>query len=109
MIYQTRYLKHYWHLCVSMSAAINVRRTLISENGGVPYRDDIITFQESSVPEGQSPYDPAAGPSQHLEIVDWSEAWREHFQLLAGRIQDALGWRALVIEHVGSTAVQGLP
>jgi GrpB-like predicted nucleotidyltransferase (UPF0157 family) len=52
---------------------------------------------------------PAPGPSQHLEIVDWSDAWREHFQLLVERIQGALGWHALAIEHVGSTEVRGLP
>ncbi|WP_374206990.1 GrpB family protein [Paenarthrobacter sp. TYUT067] len=75
----------------------------------MPYRNDITTFHEPPVPEGQSPYVPGAGPSQHLEIVGWSDAWREHFQLLVERIQGALGWHALAIEHVGSTEVRGLP
>lgn len=75
----------------------------------MPHRDDIISFHEPLVPEGQSPYIPGAGPSHHVEIVDPSEAWPEWFDLLAERIQGALGWRALEIEHVGSTAVQGLP
>ncbi|MCZ2404817.1 GrpB family protein [Paenarthrobacter sp. Z7-10] len=75
----------------------------------MPYRNDIINFHEPPVPEGQSPYVPGAGPSQHVEVVDWSEVWPERFELLAERVQGALGWRALVIEHVGSTAVRGLP
>lgn len=74
----------------------------------MPSVKDIVTFHEPPVPEGQSPYVSGAGPSQDVEIVDAQEVWPELFQLLADRIRGALGWRALEIEHVGSTAVRGL-
>lgn len=45
----------------------------------------------------------------HVEIVDWSDAWPKPFQLLAKQIENAVGWRALVIENLGSTPVRGLP
>ena len=35
-------------------------------------------------------------------------AWPSQFALLAGRIRDALGAKALLVEHVGSTSVPGL-
>lgn len=85
------------------------RRAGGGENCRVPSIKDIVTFHEPSVPERQSPYVPGAGPSQHVEVVDPLEVWPEHFQQLADRIRRALAWRALEIEHVGSTAVQGLP
>lgn len=75
----------------------------------MPNTNDIVTFHEPPVPEGQSPYVPGAGPSLNFDIVDWSDAWPGQFELLAKQIEDALGWRALVIEHVGSTSVPGLP
>ncbi len=74
----------------------------------MPYRNDIVNFNVPPVPAGQSPYVPGAGPSQHIEIVDWTDVWPERFQLIAERIQGALGWHALMIEHVGSTSVRGL-
>jgi len=75
----------------------------------MPNTNDIVTFHEPPVPEGQSPYVPGAGPSLNFDIVDWNDAWAGQFELLAKEIEDALGWRALVIEHVGSTSVPGLP
>ncbi|WP_404288644.1 GrpB family protein [Glutamicibacter arilaitensis] len=75
----------------------------------MPKLIDIVTFHEPPVPEGQSPYVPGAGPAAEIEIDDWNSAWPEQFQLLAERIQEAIGWHALVIEHVGSTSVRGLP
>lgn len=81
----------------------------IGKNIGMPLRKDIVNFHEPSVPDGLSPYVPGAGPAKHIEIVEWSEAWTGTFQEIAERIQTSLGWRALVIEHVGSTSVRGLP
>ncbi|WP_443459016.1 GrpB family protein [Glutamicibacter ardleyensis] len=75
----------------------------------MPELAKIISFHEPAHPEGQSPYLPGTGPLQHVEIADWSRQWAGQFQLLARQIRDVLGWRALVIEHVGSTAVRGLP
>ncbi|MET3176748.1 UNVERIFIED_ORG: GrpB-like predicted nucleotidyltransferase (UPF0157 family) [Arthrobacter sp. UYCu721] len=75
----------------------------------MPSLKDVVTFHEPPVPEVLSPYVSGAGPSRHVEIVDSQEVWPVLFHLLADRIRGALGWRALEIEHVGSTAVQGLP
>src|SRR5260221_4942860 len=44
----------------------------------------------------------------HIQIVDYDPAWPRLFEGEAERIQAALGDRALLIEHVGSTSVPGL-
>lgn len=41
-------------------------------------------------------------------IVDYDPAWAERFEIERAKIADALGPRALRIEHVGSTSVPGL-
>ncbi len=51
------------------------------------------------------PLQPLTGP---IELADYNPAWPEWFQREAGRIRGALGDRALMLEHVGSTAVPGL-
>jgi GrpB-like predicted nucleotidyltransferase (UPF0157 family) len=75
---------------------------------GVPDRTAIVTFHDPPVPEGASPWVPGARPSLDIEIAEPDPAWPEWFDELAGRVRRALGWRALVIEHVGSTSVPGL-
>jgi GrpB-like predicted nucleotidyltransferase (UPF0157 family) len=35
-------------------------------------------------------------------------AWPRQYEVLAARIREALGWRVLQLDHVGSTAVPGL-
>jgi GrpB-like predicted nucleotidyltransferase (UPF0157 family) len=44
-----------------------------------------------------------------VRLVAYQPAWKALFAAEAERIRDALGERALAIEHVGSTAVAGLP
>lgn len=44
-----------------------------------------------------------------VEVVGPDPAWAEWYDELAARIRSALGWRALNLEHVGSTSVSGLP
>ncbi|MBZ5522635.1 MAG: GrpB family protein [Acidobacteriia bacterium] len=46
--------------------------------------------------------------SSQIPIVDYDPRWPELFQREAGRIQTALGSRALQVEHIGSTSVEGL-
>jgi GrpB-like predicted nucleotidyltransferase (UPF0157 family) len=48
------------------------------------------------------------GPRVGIEVTDPDPAWPRQFYGLASRIQEALGWRVLQMEHVGSTAVGGL-
>jgi GrpB-like predicted nucleotidyltransferase (UPF0157 family) len=45
----------------------------------------------------------------HIEIADYDPRWPAIFAALRARIADALGSLAQRIEHVGSTAVPGLP
>jgi GrpB-like predicted nucleotidyltransferase (UPF0157 family) len=45
---------------------------------------------------------------RQIVIVDYDPGWPERFELERDRIQTALGAKALLIEHIGSTAVPGL-
>lgn len=47
-------------------------------------------------------------PGGKIHIVEYDARWPEMFAREAKRVRAALGERALRIEHVGSTAVQGL-
>lgn len=47
--------------------------------------------------------------SDAIVIVEYDPAWPAEFVRLSDRAQAALGEVAIAIEHVGSTAVQGLP
>ena len=51
----------------------------------------------------------AEPPPRPIEVVESDPAWSAQFERFAARIGDALGDRALGIEHVGSTSVPGLP
>jgi GrpB-like predicted nucleotidyltransferase (UPF0157 family) len=43
-----------------------------------------------------------------IELVDYDEAWPTRFEREAKRIRVALGVRALLVEHAGSTSVPGI-
>jgi GrpB-like predicted nucleotidyltransferase (UPF0157 family) len=43
-----------------------------------------------------------------IELVEYDEAWPVRFEREAKRIRVALGVRALLVEHTGSTSVPGL-
>ena len=43
-----------------------------------------------------------------IVLVEYDEAWAARFEREAKRIRAALGVRALLVEHAGSTAVPGL-
>ena len=47
-------------------------------------------------------------PGAGIEVADPDPAWPRRYARLAARIRQALGWRVLQLEHVGSTAVPGL-
>jgi GrpB-like predicted nucleotidyltransferase (UPF0157 family) len=47
--------------------------------------------------------------SEPIRVLDYDPGWPVEFQHQADLIRNALGERALRIEHVGSTAVPGLP
>lgn len=70
---------------------------------------EIITFDETPAPPGESPWVPGAGPATEVDVVDPDPAWALRYADLAIRIRSALGDRVLNLEHVGSTAVPDLP
>jgi GrpB-like predicted nucleotidyltransferase (UPF0157 family) len=68
-----------------------------------------VSFDDSPPPPGTSPWVPGIAPETGIELADPDPNWPRHYDDLAGRIREALGWRVLQLEHVGSTAVEGLP
>ena len=69
---------------------------------------DIVTFADDQGPAGVSRWVGGHGPSPAFPVVPPDPAWPQVYAALAGVIRDALGERALALEHVGSTAVPGL-
>jgi GrpB-like predicted nucleotidyltransferase (UPF0157 family) len=67
-----------------------------------------VTFTDSEPPEGATAWLPGAVPAAGIEIAGPDPAWPAQYAALADRIRGALGWRALHLEHVGSTSVPGL-
>ena len=47
--------------------------------------------------------------AKHVKVIPYDAAWEENFGRIEAEIRDALGELALRVEHVGSTAVPGLP
>jgi len=43
------------------------------------------------------------------QIVDYKESWPQEFEQIARQLREGLGDLALRIDHIGSTAVPGLP
>jgi len=74
----------------------------------MPSRAEIVTFDDSPPPPGADPWVSGAGPAPGIEVTDPDPAWPGLYGDLARRIRQALGWRVLQLEHVGSTAVPGL-
>jgi len=68
-----------------------------------------VSFDDSPPPPGADPWVLGAVPATGIEVTDPDPGWPQQYDDLAARIREALGWRALQLEHVGSTAVPGLP
>lgn len=68
---------------------------------------EIVTFTDPPAPEGT---DPVVGRRRGgpIEIVDYDPTWPDLAVEFIARVRDALGARALNLEHVGSTSVPGL-
>ncbi len=67
-----------------------------------------MSFADSAPPPGADLWVPGAVPAVGIEVTSPDSAWPRQYDHLAGRIRQALGWRVLQLEHVGSTAVPGL-
>ena len=74
----------------------------------MPSRAEIVSFDDSPLPPGADPWVPGAVPAIGIEVTDPDPAWPQQYGDLAGLIREALGWRVLQLEHVGSTSVPGL-
>jgi GrpB-like predicted nucleotidyltransferase (UPF0157 family) len=75
----------------------------------MPSRAEIVTFDDSPPPTGAEPWVPGAAPAVGVEVTDPDPDWPRQYRILAARIRQALIWRVLQLEHVGSTSVPGLP
>lgn len=75
----------------------------------MPSRAEIVSFDDSPPPRGADAWVPGAAPATGIEVTGPDPSWPQHYDELAGRIREALGWRALQLDHVGSTSVPGLP
>lgn len=74
----------------------------------MPSRAEIVSFDDSSPPPGAYPWVPGIAPAIGIEVTDPDPAWPRQYDHIADRIREALGWRVLQLEHVGSTSVPGL-
>ena len=70
---------------------------------------EIVTFDDAPPPAGESPWVAGQDPMTELRVVPADPLWPESYRMLAAVITEALGDVALAVEHVGSTAVPGLP
>jgi GrpB-like predicted nucleotidyltransferase (UPF0157 family) len=73
----------------------------------MPGRRAIITFANLP-PPGADPYVDGAVPETGIAMCDPDPAWPQRYEEIAAQIRQSLGWRALALEHVGSTSVPGL-
>jgi GrpB-like predicted nucleotidyltransferase (UPF0157 family) len=74
-----------------------------------PTPEEITRHHDPTPPEGESPWVGDRRPRTGIDVVEPDPAWQWAFGVLGERIRDALGAAALAVEHVGSTAVPGLP
>jgi len=75
----------------------------------MPSLTEIVTFDDSPPPAGADPWVAGAAPATGIEVSGPDPDWPRRYDELASRIRTALGWRALQLDHVGSTSVPGLP
>ena len=75
----------------------------------MPSLEEIITFRETPPPPGVSPWLPGVEREVGLVLKDHDPRWTDSFSELTLRVRNVLGFGVLALEHVGSTAVPGLP
>lgn len=74
----------------------------------MPSREEIVRHGSEEPPPGASPWVPGVVPTTRLELVAYDPGWPDRYATLADRVREALGWRVLSLDHVGSTSVPGL-
>lgn len=48
-------------------------------------------------------------PETGISLMSYDDRWPGDFERIAALVREALGWRVLLVDHVGSTSVVGLP
>jgi GrpB-like predicted nucleotidyltransferase (UPF0157 family) len=71
-------------------------------------RAEIVSFDHSQPSGGADSWVAGAAPAPGIEVTVPDPDWPRHYDDLASRIRKVLGWRALQLDHVGSTSVPGL-
>lgn len=72
------------------------------------FRKAIVVFDDMPMPQGESPFVGGMEPRRDIAVVPYDPAWPTVFERLRERIVGVLGFRALAIEHIGSTSVPGV-
>lgn len=69
---------------------------------------EIVTFESDEPPPGSSPWviPPDTKP---VSIVEPRDSWQKDGEALIQQIRDAIGPRAIRLDHIGSTSVGGMP
>ena len=75
----------------------------------MPTNEEITRHHDDGPPAGASAWVPGAKPRTGVEVVEPDPAWPAQYDVLVRRIRGALRDSVLALEHVGSTAVAGLP
>ena len=75
----------------------------------MPSQAEIVRFDDSPPPPGANAWVAGGQPAADIEVTNPDPDWPRQYNVLAARIREALGWRVLQLEHVGSTSVPGLP
>ena len=75
----------------------------------MPTPQEITRHYDEDASGGASAWLPGKAPRKEIVVVEPDPAWPWTFATLEDRIRGALGEKALAVEHVGSTAVPGLP
>jgi GrpB-like predicted nucleotidyltransferase (UPF0157 family) len=73
---------------------------------GLPDPRDTAAYDAALPSTTVGPLSPLSVP---LEVRDYDSAWPDAYRLKASRVMEALGERVVLLEHVGSTSVPGLP
>lgn len=76
----------------------------------MPRVHEILAFDDSPPPPGESPW-VRGSEERHgdIAVVEPDPSWPAAYERIAERVRQALGARALQVEHVGSTSVPALP
>jgi GrpB-like predicted nucleotidyltransferase (UPF0157 family) len=88
------------------AARRGVRRDQLDRNERARLTREVLSVQYPGLEFTASSGRPVADP---IEVVAYRDAWVASFGEWRKRLHSALGEAAVRIEHVGSTAVQGLP